>query len=141
MEGAELETPRRAQRCSNKHNPNPSNSLAAKEGINEWDCLVAKEGSCELDVWPWLQSSTCDVISRAAFGSNYEEGRRIFQLLKEQSKFFIAIFGSVNIPGWGFLPTKMNKRMKEFWSPTWKEIEEHGDNKNIGMSIEDVIEE
>ena len=56
--------------------------LSCSDMVNKWKKLSV-EGSCELDVWPYLENLTGDVISRTAFGSSYEEGIRIFQLQKE----------------------------------------------------------
>ncbi|XVF79178.1 hypothetical protein PTKIN_Ptkin14bG0199200 [Pterospermum kingtungense] len=144
------------------------------EMISKWEKLVCAEGSTELDVWPYLVNLTRDVISRAAFGSSYEEGRRIFQLLEEQSSLTVQAVQSVYIPGWRFLPTKINRKMKVnnkdikeslremikkrekaikeggvsnddlldiLVESNIREIQAHGDHKNTGMSIEDVIEE
>ncbi|XP_048442866.1 cytochrome P450 72A397-like [Pyrus x bretschneideri] len=90
----------------------PSFYQSCSEMIEEWESLVSKDSSCELDVWPYLQNVTADVISRTSFGSSYKEGREIFQLLKVQTELTIKTMQSVYIPGWRFLPTKMNKRMK-----------------------------
>ncbi|KAK9937692.1 hypothetical protein M0R45_014465 [Rubus argutus] len=92
----------------------PAFHISCDEMIKKWESLASKEGSsCVLDVWPSLQYLTADVISRTAFGSSYEEGRKIFELLKEQGVYTIKIMKSVYIPGWRFLPTKMNQRIKE----------------------------
>ncbi|KAJ0007325.1 hypothetical protein Pint_29611 [Pistacia integerrima] len=144
------------------------------EMISKWEKLVPEEGSCELDVWPFLANLTGDVISKTAFGSNFEEGRRIFQLLTELGDLITEVLQSVYIPGWRFLPTKRNRRLKELdmeiralllgiiknrekareageaekndllgilMESNFREIEEHGNNKNVGMSIDEVIKE
>ncbi|XP_042493970.1 cytochrome P450 CYP72A219-like [Macadamia integrifolia] len=88
---------------------------SSNEMVSKWEKLVTSEGSCELDVWPELQYLTGDVISRAAFGSSYEEGIRIFKLQDEQADLIIQSFGTplIFVPGYSFLPTKKNKRIKE----------------------------
>lgn len=88
-------------------------STSIAETINKWEKTISVTGSSEIDVWPHLRTLSADVISRAAFGSSYEEGRRIFELLKEQTEITVRLFQSVYLPGWKYLPTKTNKRMKE----------------------------
>ena len=81
----------------------PTFYQSCSEMIDTWENLVANDGLFELDVWPWLQSLAGDVISRAAFGSSYEEGKKIFQLLKEQARIGAALLRSatsVYVPGW-----------------------------------------
>lgn len=68
--------------------------------IIKWEEMLSSDGSCEMDVWPFLQNLTSDVIARSAFGSSYEEGRKIFQLLKEQAELAMKVILKVNIPGW-----------------------------------------
>ncbi|XP_021733658.1 cytochrome P450 CYP72A219-like isoform X1 [Chenopodium quinoa] len=83
------------------------------EIINKWEMVVAEKGSGEVDVWPDLVKLSADVISRAAFGSNYEEGQRIFELLKDQADLALLMIQSVYIPGERYIPTARNRRFKE----------------------------
>ncbi|RVW13953.1 Cytochrome P450 CYP72A219 [Vitis vinifera] len=152
----------------------PAFHLSCSDMISKWEGKLSTVGSCELDVWPYLQNLTGDAISRTAFGSNYEEGRMIFELQREQAQLLVQFSESAFIPGWRFLPTKSNKRMKQIrkevnallWGiidkrgkamkagetlnddllgilleSNFKEIQEHENDKNVGMSIKDVIEE
>ncbi|KAJ7948834.1 Cytochrome P450 [Quillaja saponaria] len=143
----------------------PTIYQSCNDMISKWEALVSSKGSCELDVWPSLQNLTCDVIAWTAFGSSYEEGRRIFQLLKVQSELKMKVVSSVYIPGWRFLPIGLNKKLKEndmvlkallkdIINRREKEMKageatnddllgilQHENNKNVGMSIAEVIEE
>ncbi|XP_044473182.1 cytochrome P450 CYP72A219-like [Mangifera indica] len=153
----------------------PSFYKVCSELVIKWEKLVNVAGSCEIDVWPELQKLTGDVISQTAFGSNYEEGRRIFQLQAELVDLAMQAAHTFYIPGLRFLPTKRNKRIKEIdnevrallmdiienrekamkageaatnddllgilMESNFKEIKEHGNNKNVGMTINEVIEE
>ncbi|KAK4439071.1 cytochrome [Sesamum alatum] len=150
--------------------------LSCSNMVEKWESMFSgSERSLEIDVWPYLESLSGDVISRTAFGSSHEEGRRIFELHKEQVKLVLEVMKFFFIPGWRFVPTKSNRRMraisKEIQSllrgiinqretamergetvgddllstlmeSNLKEIEEHrGKKKNLGMDIEDVINE
>jgi len=70
--------------------------------INRWENSMSSEGSSEIDVWPEFQNLTGDVISRTAFGSNYQEGMNIFQLQGEQAERLIQSFQTIFIPGYWF---------------------------------------
>ncbi|KAJ4976698.1 hypothetical protein NE237_001804 [Protea cynaroides] len=147
---------------------------SSNDMVSKWEKLITLEGSCELDVWPELQNLTGDAISRAAFGSSYEKGKRVFKLQDEQAELFIQSFRTAFIPGFSLLPTKRNKRMKKnhkeisailmdiinkrqktmkggeannndllglLLKSNQKEIQENKNKKNVGMTMEDVIEE
>ncbi|KAM0059585.1 putative secologanin synthase [Helianthus debilis subsp. tardiflorus] len=105
--------------------------------INKWGDIT-KGKSAEVDVYPHLQTMTSDVISRTAFGSSYEEGRKIFELQHELAKLVVKAMQSIYIPGSRFLPTKRYRRMREID----REVKstQQGNNK-FGLSIDEVIEE
>jgi cytochrome P450 len=67
--------------------------------INQWQKMVSSQQRCEVDIWPELQKLTADVISRAAFGSNYEEGKEIFELQKELILLVLEAMQTLYIPG------------------------------------------
>lgn len=77
----------------------PAFYLSCCDMINKWDNMVSSKGS-EIDVWPFLQTLTSDAISRTAFGSNYEEGRQIFELQNELADLIIQVARWLYIPGW-----------------------------------------
>ncbi|CAK9162214.1 unnamed protein product [Ilex paraguariensis] len=88
----------------------PAFSTSCCKLINEWKNLVGSQGSFELDIEPQLQFLSSDVISRAAFGSSYEEGQQIFKLQKEQAVLALEAYHAIYVPGLRFLPTKKNRR-------------------------------
>ncbi|KAK9089178.1 hypothetical protein Scep_028260 [Stephania cephalantha] len=90
----------------------PAFHASCTDLLEKWEKLVSN-GSPEVDVWPDLQKLTADAISRTAFGSSYEKGRRIFQLQTEQAKLALEVLPFLFIPGFRFLPTKKNRRIKE----------------------------
>ncbi|KAM7472525.1 hypothetical protein LguiA_010708 [Lonicera macranthoides] len=91
----------------------PAFAISYDELLSHWETVAHNYGSHEVDVFPTFDTLTSDVISKVAFGSNYDEGGKIFQLLKELMDLTIMVMRDVYIPGWSYLPTKTNNRMKE----------------------------
>ncbi|CAI9095110.1 OLC1v1030971C1 [Oldenlandia corymbosa var. corymbosa] len=92
----------------------PAFRLCASDMLSKWDeSILQNNGSCERDVWPDLHKFTSDAISRTAFGSNYEEGRNIFELQTEQAELVMKEVKSFYFPGSRFLPTKRMRRIKD----------------------------
>ncbi|KAL6585729.1 hypothetical protein OROMI_002373 [Orobanche minor] len=78
----------------------------------KWKKLRGDGERLERDVWPEFQELTGDVISRTAFGSNYEEGKEILKLQKELQLLVIETMQTLYVPGLRFIPTKKNRRRK-----------------------------
>ncbi|VAH61917.1 unnamed protein product [Triticum turgidum subsp. durum] len=91
----------------------PAFAACCTDLVDRWEGLAAGDAPCEVDVWPDMQNLTGDVISRAAFGSSYLEGRRIFQLQGEQIELAVLAMNKIHIPGYLFFPTKANRRMRQ----------------------------
>ncbi|GMH14191.1 hypothetical protein Nepgr_016032 [Nepenthes gracilis] len=91
----------------------PAFCISCEDMIGKWEKIVSKLGSQEVDVMPYIITLSADVISRSAFGSSYEEGRKIFQLIKEQIDIAFQGFQIAFIPGWRFLPTRTNRRLRQ----------------------------
>ncbi|KAM0017248.1 putative secologanin synthase [Helianthus debilis subsp. tardiflorus] len=107
--------------------------------ITEWAKLVSENGWCELDVQPYIDDFSSDVISRNAFGSSYEQGRRIYQLQKEQAMLTSQALTAPYLPGRRFLPTKANRRMKEINNELRSILSKVMDKKAVNADEEDLL--
>ncbi|XP_020255733.1 cytochrome P450 72A15-like [Asparagus officinalis] len=105
----------------------PEFCTSCSDMIERWRNLVSHRGSVELDVWIELKNMTADVISRTAFGSSYNEGRRIFELQEEQLELVMLAHKLPHIPGFRFIPTKNN--LRRYWV-----------NKEIKIMLRDLIQ-
>lgn len=72
------------------------------ELISKWDNILSSSsnGSCELDVWPFVQNVSSDVLARAGFGSSFQEGKRVFELQREMLTLTMTLFKFAFIPGY-----------------------------------------
>ncbi|XP_020574472.1 cytochrome P450 CYP72A219-like [Phalaenopsis equestris] len=80
----------------------PAFAACCDELISRWEGLADSAGVLEINIWSELQSFSGDVISRAAFGSSYKEGRRIFELQGEQSELVMQSNRTLYIPGFRY---------------------------------------
>ncbi|XP_042377241.1 cytochrome P450 72A397-like [Zingiber officinale] len=89
----------------------PAFFACASEMVSRWERKLGSEGWCEIDALPEFHSLTVDAISRAAFGSSYELGKRIHQLQTEQGELLVQVSQNLFIPGYSFLPTRKKNRI------------------------------
>ncbi|KAK2354235.1 11-oxo-beta-amyrin 30-oxidase [Trifolium repens] len=126
---------------------------SCNEMISKWKGLLSSDGTCEIDVCPFLQNLSCDVISRTAFGSSYEEGTKIFELLKKQG-YLLMTARHTNIPLWRLLPTTTKRKMEEIETEIHDSLEgiikkrekalENGENTNddlLGILLQSNLAE
>lgn len=67
--------------------------------IKKWELLTASTGVVDVDVWPYIDDFAGDVISRTAFSSSFEDGKKIFQIQKEQMDLAIQLLFILYLPG------------------------------------------
>ncbi|MCO5591705.1 hypothetical protein L7F22_045696 [Adiantum nelumboides] len=104
--------------------------------ISKWGEMVGDMKQVEVDVASDLRMLTADIIACTEFGSSYEQGKRIFDLLTSLQKLTLQFAHFVWLPGSRFLPTSWNWeiwRLKREMENLLKEIiQERRDLVSVG---------
>ncbi|XP_074273550.1 cytochrome P450 CYP72A219-like [Silene latifolia] len=97
----------------------------------KWEEMIQGKEVIEVDVYSSLSSMAGDVIARTAFGSSYEEGKRLFELEHESLCLKFQVMRSIHnhIPGWRYLPTTVNRKIKKLDQETKELVKRLVDNK------------
>ena len=77
----------------------PAFSTSCSDLIHRWKKLTSFKASEEVDVVLEFQILTGDVIAKTAFGSSYKDGKKIFELQKEQMALVLEAYYNIYIPG------------------------------------------
>ncbi|KAI3737004.1 hypothetical protein L2E82_26996 [Cichorium intybus] len=87
----------------------PEIVASIKRFLDEIEANIGKENRLELDVFKEFNNLSADVISRIAFGSNFEEGKRVFELQDQLGTIASKALQTAYVPGSRYLPTKTNR--------------------------------
>lgn len=75
-------------------------AASAQELINNLETIIKDEGSyAEIEIKQHIKNVTADIIARTAFGSSYEQGKKVFQVQIKLNKMFEKVLHLLWIPG------------------------------------------
>ncbi|XP_059067296.1 cytochrome P450 CYP72A616 [Cryptomeria japonica] len=112
----------------------PVMAASTAKMLEKWRNAIG-EGVKEIEVSEEFPCLTADVIARTAFGSSFEEGKRIFHMLAELATLAGKSFGKIYFPGSRFLPIPSNLRSRKLDMDIQKSLTEiiFNRQKNVEM--------
>lgn len=78
----------------------PMMGKSMEAAVMGWSEEMEREGKVEVDVSEWYQNLVEDVITRATFGTSYDQGKAIFHLQSQQMVHATEAYHKVFIPGY-----------------------------------------
>uniref|UniRef100_A0A453AZI6 Secologanin synthase n=1 Tax=Aegilops tauschii subsp. strangulata TaxID=200361 RepID=A0A453AZI6_AEGTS len=79
--------------------------------MSEWKAKMAKGDSVEIELSTQFEELAADVISHTAFGSSYEQGKKVFLAQRELQFLAFSTIFNVQIPAFRYLPTEKNLKI------------------------------